>query len=43
MHIVIWSGEIRVRWKKLVLKREQTNSGLNGARGAQRMTHHAFG
>jgi hypothetical protein len=41
--IAIWSGEIDVRWKKLVLKRKQTNDGLDGARGAKGMTHHAFG
>ncbi len=41
--IVIWSGEIDVGWKKLMLKRKQTNDGLDGARGAKGMTHHAFG
>jgi len=41
--VVIWSGEIDVGREKLVLKRKQTNNSLNGARGAQGMTHHAFG
>jgi hypothetical protein len=35
IQIVICSGEIDVRWKKLMLKRKQTDYGLDGAGGSE--------